>query len=104
MPRATWTSANWRRLGVERDVKCGVGAGRLAQQFQIGDDGVERRLPRSCDWKSTAILVQMTSRPTAGRVPRFGQVCGDNMSEAVRSGWRGSLGAIAMRLRRSQER
>src|SRR5882762_217967 len=54
------------------------------------------------DWKSTAILVQITSSPTAGRIPRFGHVCGDNMSEAVKSGWRGSWGAIAMRLRRSR--
>src|ERR1700722_7995489 len=55
------------------------------------------------DWKSTAILVQMTSSPTAGRIPRFGQACGDNMSEADKSGWRVSWGAIAMRLLRSQK-
>src|ERR1700761_710923 len=54
-------------------------------------------------WKSTAILVQMTSGPTAGRAPRRGQVCGDNMSEAVRSECRGSFGAIAMRLYTSHE-
>src|SRR6266404_1800056 len=54
------------------------------------------------DWKSTAILVQITSSPTAGRIPRLGHVWGDNMSEAVRSGWRGSWGATAMRRRRSQ--
>src|SRR5579863_682014 len=55
------------------------------------------------DWKSTAILVQITSSPVAGRIPRFGHVCADNTSEAVKSGWRGSRGAIAMRLRRSQK-
>jgi hypothetical protein len=54
-------------------------------------------------WKSTAIFVQMTSRPPLVRGPRLGQVCGDNMSEAVRSNWRGSFGAIAMRLHWSQE-
>src|ERR1700719_4308188 len=56
------------------------------------------------DWKSTAILVQITSSPTGGRIPRFGHVCGDSTSEAVKSAWRGSWGAIAMRLRRSQEK
>ncbi len=30
------------QLGVERDVKCRVGARRFAQQFQIDDDGLER--------------------------------------------------------------
>src|ERR1700689_4681445 len=45
----------------------------------------------------------MTSRPTRGRTPRFGQELGDRTSDAVRSGCRGSLGAIAMRARGSPE-
>src|SRR5208283_5991658 len=56
-------------------------------------------------WKSTAILVQMTSSPTAGRTPRRGQVCGDRTSDAVGSESRGSRGgAIAMRLGGSPDR
>src|ERR1700691_5815759 len=55
------------------------------------------------DWKSTAILVQMTSRPMAGGIPRRGEDCGDRTSEAVGSAGARSLGTIAMRLRISRE-
>jgi hypothetical protein len=47
MPRATWTSAKIE-FGVEAYVKCGIGAGRLAQQLQIGRSCSRRRSPPSC--------------------------------------------------------
>ena len=99
-PRATCTSMNAAPSGSSAARKAQSATRGFAQQLEIAPHAL-REPSRRMFWKSTAILVQTTSRPTVGRRPRRGQVWGDNTSEAVRSGCRGSVGAIAMRLRGS---
>jgi hypothetical protein len=60
-------------LQIQHHVERRVDARGLAQHLQVRDDGL-KAFSAVIAWKSTAILVVMTSVPSTGRAPRFGQV------------------------------